>query len=429
MAKKPIKIKRYHGYLGQRRRPIVTFFLMLVWAVLVATLVVIGIAIYEPVMEYIAQRGFGTSQESSSLPESSSSPSSLSSEVSSSQPEETQPDQQSVRSVYLAHSVLTDQVKLDEFLEAAKKGGASAVVVDIKNENGSVMHLSQVKTATDALAVSDFAVDMSDIAKAISERGLRPIARVYAFEDHVSSYSLRRMACGYLNETMLWYDNEPLNGGKPWLNPYAQEAQNYVLQLAVESGEIGFDEVILAGFQFPWGYQLENVYFGAEAANTPKADILEDLALQIQERLEGMGVEMSIMIRAADIIESNDFTYGEGNPLDRFQCPIYIDFSLSHLANRFSGQYIFGDVVLESTADPSAVVSAAIQALSPSMDTGKLKDGIYGAVIECDGNNAQISSDVLRREAETLSNAGMKDIFFNSEFSSYPARTKYDSGL
>ena len=61
-----MKIKRYHGYLGQRRSPVVTFFLMLVWAVVVATMVVIGIAIYEPVMNYISQRREDSSQESSS---------------------------------------------------------------------------------------------------------------------------------------------------------------------------------------------------------------------------------------------------------------------------------------------------------------------------------------------------------------------------
>ncbi len=407
-----------------------TFFLMLVWAVLVATLVVVGIAIYEPVMEYIARRGEENSQgESSVLPEESSSE--ISSELSSSQPVETKTEEKkNIRAVYLAHSVLSDPIKLDGFLENAMKNGASEVVVDIKNENGAVLHLSKVKTAQEALAISDAAVDLGEVAKAISEKGMRPIARVYAFKDHVASYSLRRMGCFYQNENMLWYDNTPDNGGQPWLNPYTQEARNYVLQLAVESAELGFQEVILAGLQFPWGYQLENVYFGAEAGNTSKADVLENFAAQIQERLSSMEVEMSVMMRAMDIIDSNGFTYGEGNPLERFQCPIYIDFSLSHLQNQFSSQYIFGEVVLESNAEPTLVINTAADALKPFLDSQTMENRGYRAVVECDGTNSlQINADIIQRESEALTRIGMADIFFYSEFSGYPNQIDYIAGL
>jgi len=427
LAKKPIKIKRYHGYLGQRRNPAVTFLLMLVWAVMVATLVLIGIAIYEPVMEYIAQRGEGNPQGESSLPSEESS-SETSSEPSSSQPEEQEPEpeeQQTRRAVYLAHSVLSDPVKLDSFLENALKNGASAVVVDVNNANGAVMHLSSVKTAQEGLAISDAAVDLGAVAEAITAKGLRPVARVYAFEDHVASYSLRRMACYYQSENILWYDNDPSNGGLPWLNPYSQEARNYVLQLAVESAGIGFEEVILAGLQFPRGYQLQDIYFGADTA-TPKADLLETFASQVQEQLNNMDVEMSVMLRAMDVIEPNGFSYGDGNPLERFQCPVYIDFSLGNMVNLFSNQYVFGEVVLENNAEPSAVVKAATEALKPFLSAQTMENKGYRAVVGCDG---QISVDTLRMETEVLTEAGMKDIFFHSEFSSYPAKADYSAGI
>ena len=406
-----------------------TFLLMVVWAVLVATLVVIGIAIYEPVMEYIAQRGEGTPQgDSSVLPEESSS-SESSSEISSSQPEEQEPtEQESSRAVYLAHSVLSDSVKLDAFLDNALNGGATAVVVDIKNENGAVLHLSSVKTAQEALAISDAAVDLEEIAGAISAKGLRPVARVYAFEDHVASSSLRRMACFYQSENILWYDNDPSNGGQPWLNPYSQEARNYVLQLAVESAGLGFEEVILAGLQFPWGYQLQNVYFGADSANTSKADLLETFASQVQEQLASIGVDMSVMIRPMDIINANDFTYGEGNPLERFECPVYIDFSPSYMVDKFSNQYIFGDVVLENDTEPSIVVRAAAKALEPFLNQQVLEDGNYRAVVECEGNSGRVTADTIRMETEALVEAGMEDVFFYSEFSNYPAKTDYGTG-
>lgn len=427
MAKKPMKIKRYHGYLGQRRSPVVTFFLMLVWAVVVATMVVIGIAIYEPVMNYISQRREDSSQGISSQPESSSSQESV---ESSSQPEELEEvQQQMLRSVYLAHSVLTDPVKRDEFLNNAVKNGANAVVVDIKNENGAVLHRSNVKTASTALAISDTAVDLGETVEAIVQKGLRPVARVYAFEDSVASASLRRMACFYQNANLLWYDNDPSNGGRPWLNPYSQEAQEYVLQLAVESGELGFEEVILAGFHFPRGYQLDNIYFGENIPENGKAAVLEDIAGRVQERLEAMGVGMSVMIRALDILEPNGFTYGEGNPLDRFQCTVYIDFTPAYLFNTFNNQYLFGGAALESGTAPQAVVKAAAGAVVPMLDKTRLERGGYRAAFSCDTETGQLTAEEILQTAEDLTAGGMTDIFFSSAFSAYPDKADYGAGL
>ena len=351
-------------------------------------------------------------------------------EESSSQPEEPEEVQQQVlRAVYLAHSVLTDPAKREEFLNTAVKNGATAVVVDVKNENGAVLHRSNVKTASNALAISDVAVDLGETVEAIVQKGLRPIARIYAFEDSVASASLRRMACFYQNANLLWYDNDPSNGGRPWLNPYSQEAQEYVLQLAAESGELGFEEVMLAGLHFPRGYQLDNIYFGENVPENGKAAALEDFAGRIQERLEAMDVGMSVMIRALDILEPNDFTYGEGNPLDRFQCTVYIDFTPAYLFNKFNNQYLFGGVALESGTAPPAVMKAAANAVRPKLDKTRLESGGYRAAFSCDTETGQLTAEEILQAAEDLTAGGMADIFFGSAFSVYPDKTDYSAGL
>lgn len=50
---------------------------------------------------------------------------------------------------------------------------------------------------------------------------------------------------------MIWLDNEASKGGKPWLNPYSQTAQNYLLEVVKEVKNLGVDAILLDGVQFP----------------------------------------------------------------------------------------------------------------------------------------------------------------------------------
>ena len=61
----------------------------------------------------------------------------------------------------------------------------------------------------------------------------------------------RTMAVHYNKTQMIWLDNEASKGGKPWLNPYSQTAQNYLLEVVKEVKNLGVDAILLDGVQLP----------------------------------------------------------------------------------------------------------------------------------------------------------------------------------
>ena len=77
------------------------------------------------------------------------------------------------------------------------------------------------------------------------------MARIYCFKDTQMPRIDRTMAVHYNKTQMIWLDNEASKGGKPWLNPYSQTAQNYLLEVVKEVKNLGVDAILLDGVQFP----------------------------------------------------------------------------------------------------------------------------------------------------------------------------------
>ena len=59
------------------------------------------------------------------------------------------------------------------------------------------------------------------------------------------------MAIGYTGQAYLWLDNKASAGGNPWLNPYSDEAVQFIGDLIGEVQSMGFDHVLLENVQFP----------------------------------------------------------------------------------------------------------------------------------------------------------------------------------
>ena len=210
-----------------------------------------------------------------------------------------------------------------------------------------------------------------------------PAALIYGFEDHTVSYQLRDVAGHYKDEDYLWYDDSPEKGGKAWLNPYNEDAQAYLLDLAAEAVEIGFEEIIMDGVHFPKGYQLDAINFG-ETGGVAKSDVLRSFADSMSEMLEGKGARLSMVVLASDITSPNGFTYGSESALELFDCKIYLDLTETSAENM--------------TAEVTEILTD--------------KTGDFGVMLFDSGDTAE--------QLETMKDLGAKSWFIRSWAEEYP---------
>jgi hypothetical protein len=124
-------------------------------------------------------------------------------------------------------------------LELAADSAVNALVFDTKTEDGVVLYDTRLEVAHDIGAVSVFYDPAQRLEQAHSQ-GLYTITRIAAFEDD------RRAEA---------FPDEALVG--TWLDPASETARRYVLDLADEACQIGFDEIQFDYVRYPSGRAAE----------------------------------------------------------------------------------------------------------------------------------------------------------------------------
>ena len=148
-------------------------------------------------------------------------------------------------------SALGDEASIRAQAQALAGQGVTYAVIPLKDTSGYIYYASAVPAASGSVAAT--VVDPALIATIFKEEGLVPVAELTAFQDPVASYTDRSMAIQYSGDTSyLWLDAANVAaGGKPWINPYAPSAIQFVGDLVEELYNCGFEQVCLSAVQFP----------------------------------------------------------------------------------------------------------------------------------------------------------------------------------
>lgn len=220
-----------------------------------------------------------------------------------------------LRGFYLPHAALTADTLADT-LSAAKQAGFNGVVFDLKDTEGNLYYRFPAAAAQQVNSYVEDALteeQLGDLFTAIREAGLTPIPRLHAFRDNAAARALAAARIVHKdNAGWVWYDGDPKNGGKAWLNPYADEAHSYIGVLATELRDAGAGAIILDSVQFP--HQLSAASFG----NSSNINMEEEevLALFVERIRETLGEECPVILSctAQSALGTATQVYG-GNPL------------------------------------------------------------------------------------------------------------------
>ena len=189
-------------------------------------------------------------------------------------PVQVTPSLDTVRAFYLPFSVLKNASTLNTTLAAAADAGFNSVVFELKDSGGNLLFRSETARAVQVGSFTGDALTMNEVKtlfSAIREAGLLPIPRLYAFMDNAAAKALPDARISHQSDgTWVWYDANPAKGGKAWLNPYADEAHTYIIELAKELRDAGAAAIMLDGVQFP--SQTSSASFGNSANTSMQRD-------------------------------------------------------------------------------------------------------------------------------------------------------------
>lgn len=227
----------------------------------------------------------------------------------------TAPSLDTIRGFYLPFSALENSENLTAALTNAKEAGFTAVVFDLKDSDGNLYFQSQTARAqqVNSFAQNAFTLEeTTDLFTAIRETGLSPVPRLVAFMDNAAAKALPAARVAHKSDkNWVWYDANPAKGGKAWLNPYADEAQLYIIELAKELKEAGAAAVMLDGVRFP--AQTSSADFGSASTEKQRDEVLTAFVKKTQTLL-GDNCPVLLCCTAESALGDNTLVYGN-NPL------------------------------------------------------------------------------------------------------------------
>lgn len=199
--------------------------------------------------------------------------------------EETPPPPAAVdRHLVRLDALPADGAALRETLAAS---GANGFLWRVRDNTGA-LHYGSSAALKDA--VLDSAVSAETLTGLCGTEGVTSVALFNCFHD--SYYAFVNMASAAIcqNTGFVWYDNLSYH----WLDPAKEQARSYVVSLAVECAQLGFDELLLEEMSYPTSGKLQKINYSGNTMG--KTEALTLFLTELKAALEPYGIRLSLLL-------------------------------------------------------------------------------------------------------------------------------------
>lgn len=165
--------------------------------------------------------------------------------------------------------------------------GANAFAFQVKNSAGQVRCASEM--AMDD-AVAEDAVDLATLAALCAREDVDAVARLNCFHDSYYAWAHMESAGVCQSTGYIWYDNNSWH----WLDPAKEAARQYVIALALECAQLGFDELLLEEASYPVKGNLQKIDYTGNTMG--KTEALKLFLTELRAAVEPYGVKISLLL-------------------------------------------------------------------------------------------------------------------------------------
>lgn len=189
-----------------------------------------------------------------------------------------------VKGIYVSGPV-AGIAKMDSLIDLVDQTELNAMVIDIKNDEGKVTYKMQSDQVLELDAGVSYIRDIEELVSKCKEKDIYLIARIVSFRDPYLAEQKPEWAV-HTKDGEIFRDKS----GLAWVNPYNREVWDYLLEIAMQAAEAGFDEVQFDYIRFSTDIMEEEVDYGAESQNVDKIEIITEFTEYMYEKLAPQGV-------------------------------------------------------------------------------------------------------------------------------------------
>ena len=241
-----------------------------------------------------------------------------------------------VRALYLASKPVGNTERMNDLITIMDETELNAVVIDIKDDYGKITYdMKNVPAVVELESIESCIDDLPGLLKKFKEHGIYCIARIVTMRDpHLARVKPEWMLTR--QDGTVYKDNS----GYPWVNPYKEEYWKYILDIALECGNAGFQEVQFDYFRFCTDKGADDCIFDeADVKDRDKISVITELAEYMAGALKEHGLYMSCDVFGTIIRSKVDSRavgqdYVQLSEIIDYICPMVYP---SHYANKSFG--------------------------------------------------------------------------------------------
>lgn len=149
-----------------------------------------------------------------------------------------------VKGIYVSGWVVGSDRRMTELIQLARETEINAFVIDIKDDSGLVSWNSNVKLAIETKANHLKHRDFKGLVQKLKKENIYLIGRVVSFKDAHLAKARPDRALRLKNGSQIWADDD-------WISGFQKENWDYIVSIAKEAAEMGFDEIQFDYVRFP----------------------------------------------------------------------------------------------------------------------------------------------------------------------------------
>ncbi len=262
---------------------------------------------------------------------------------------------QVIKGIYLTSWLAGKPNTLNELIEFINKTEINALVVDVKDERGTISFPSKVQLAQ-KIGSSLKKYNPERVLKSLRQYNIYPIARIVVFKDPFLATHCPELAVGS-SEGGLWRDFK----GLYWVDPYNKNVWDYNIAIAKEAAAYGFKEIQFDYIRFTSDGLTKNCRY-PKNNGLSKSDVIRDFLKYAYQELKPLGVKVS-----ADVFGltcSADSDIGIGQVIEKVADGVDIICPMVYPSHYVRGSYKIPDPDAKPYETVYKSLSDAVQKLS-----------------------------------------------------------------
>jgi len=211
-----------------------------------------------------------------------------------------------VKGVYMTSWIASAAYLRNPLVNLIQKTELNSVVIDIKDYSGRIVFPvtdPQLKAyGSEQVRVPD----MQSFIQSLHQKGIYVIGRVAVFQDAYFVKYRPDLAVKNKAGTQVWKDRK----GISWIDAGSKEYWDYIVLLAKQAHDIGFDEINFDYIRFPSDGNMEDISYPF-SSTTPKSEVLKSFFAYLHDHLKDTGLVTSADLFGQTTIATNDMGIGQ----------------------------------------------------------------------------------------------------------------------